>query len=459
VRVHRSRRRRPSPRAGADGPRSFEEFQRDLERLTSNADDDVKDEFDLDDFDPPPEVKGGGVLLRVVTFTLALWCHALAPLGGRWGAADFAVARTSATTAALFATPLQWFGVAFVVSALASGAFARATRAARLFQPIRSDGPASHATSKTKTKTPTAGGVVFIPLGCLVAAVFTRCADPSANAAMCCTLLFLLIGARDDLGKLRGKKNDAGLAPFEKFAAQCLVAGSYVAAIAALSRSNVAGAVDTTVTFGFGVFGALWEQILTGHVSGLSGIKSLFLPMGKWFYVLSAFAIVSESNAVNVTDGVDGLAASLCAVAFVALGVVCVAGGKPELGAFAVSMGGASCGFLAVNRHPASLFMGDSGSLALGGALGAIAAAAGGRATFPLFCITLVFVAEVLSVFAQVGWFKWTKRKTGAGARLFRMAPLHHHLELGGWGEVRVVATLCAIGAVCALVGVAVAGG
>jgi phospho-N-acetylmuramoyl-pentapeptide-transferase len=181
--------------------------------------------------------------------------------------------------------------------------------------------------------------------------------------------------------------------------------------------------------------------------------------MGRLYYALAAFAVVSESNAVNVADGLDGLASSLCAMAFVALGVVCLAGGRAELGCFAIAMGGASAGFLVVNRHPASMFMGDSGSLALGGALGAVAAAAGGWAVFPLFVITLVFVAEVLSVIFQVGWFKWTKKRTGEGKRLFRMAPLHHHLELGGWGEVKVVSILVAFGAICAVVGVAVAGG
>ena len=247
-------------------------------------------------------------------------------------------------------------------------------------------------------------------------------------------------------GEAARATDDAGLRPGAKLAAQCAVAGAFVGVVAALSHAGVSP-VSTTVTFGFGVFGALWEQLLTGHVTGLSGIKSLALRMSDGFYyALAAFAVVSESNAVNVADGVDGLAASLCATAFVALGVVCLAGGRAELGCFSIAMGGASAGFLVVNRHPASAFMGDSGSLALGGALGAVAAAAGGWALFPLVCVTGVFVAEVLSVIAQVAWFKWTKRRTGEGARLFRMAPLHHHLELGGWGEVKVVATLVAFG-------------
>ena len=469
------RRRTPagvSPSAARDdGPQSFEAFERDVRRsrefarptgqygslddLDDDPDDDPED-LDLEALDAP-DVRGGGVLLRVVAFALAAWCHALAPFGGRWGQA--AASAKTATAVALFATPLQWFGVAFFLSAIASGVFARALRAARAFQPIRAEGPAAHAASSRKTKTPTAGGVALVPAGCLAALVFTRAADPATNAVVACTLLFLAIGFKDDLGKLRARRNDAGLRPGAKLAAQCAVAGAFVGVVAALSHAGVSP-VSTTVTFGFGVFGALWEQLLTGHVTGLSGIKSLALRMSDGFYyALAAFAVVSESNAVNVADGVDGLAASLCATAFVALGVVCLAGGRAELACFAIAMGGASAGFLVVNRHPASLFMGDSGSLALGGALGAVAAAAGGWAAFPLFCVTLVFVAEVLSVIAQVAWFKWTKRRRGEGERLFRMAPLHHHLELGGWGEVRVVATLVAVGALCALVGVAVAAG
>ena len=459
-----------SPSAARDdGPRSFEAFERatrrSRERDRANGsvdfpDDDWTDEgieMDLEALDAPPEVKGGGVLLRVVAFALAAWCHALAPLGGRWGQA--AASTKTGTAVALFATPLQWFGVAFFLSAIASGGLAGVLRSARAFQPIRADGPAAHAASKTKTRTPTAGGLALVPAGCLSALIFTRAADAATNAVVVCALLFLAIGFKDDLGKLRSKKNDAGLRPGVKLAAQSAVAVGFVGAVAALSRAGVSP-VSTTVTFGFGVFGALWEQLLTGTVTGLSGIKSLALPLGPWaYYALAAFAVVSESNAVNVADGVDGLAASLCATAFVALGVVCLAGGRAELGCFSIAMGGASAGFLVVNRHPASVFMGDSGSLALGGALGAVAAAAGGWALFPLVCVTGVFVAEVLSVIAQVAWFKWTKRRTGEGARLFRMAPLHHHLELGGWGEVKVVATLVAFGAMCALIGVAVAGG
>lgn len=427
-------------------------FQNDFQQDANYPD------VDLSDFDPPPPVKGGGVLLRVVAFSLAAWCHALAPLGGKWGAGATA---NGFTGVSLFATPLQWFGVAFITSALVSGVFCRFMNRKRLFQPIREEGPSSHKDSRTKTKTPTAGGVAFVPAGCLVALFFTKCGDPAVNAVVAVTLAFLAIGAVDDFGKLKAGANDSGLKPRVKFTAQCAAATAFVCLLYFLSTAGIIRETSTTVSFGFGFVMDFVAQMVFGatRVGSRSGVvQDVFLPLGGFlFYALSAFAIVAESNAVNVTDGVDGLASSLCAIAFVGLGVVCLAGGAASLGAFAIAMAGASCGFLVINRHPAAMFMGDAGSLSLGAALGATAAAFGGGATFPLFVSTLVFVAEVVSVILQVGWFKITKKSTGKGERLFRMAPLHHHLELGGWGEVRVVATMCAFGALAAVLGVAVA--
>ena len=147
------------------------------------------------------------------------------------------------------------------------------------------------------------------------------------------------------------------------------------------------------------------------------------------------------------------------AVAAAAMGAVALspALARPEMAAFCFCVSGAAAGFLTVNCHPAACFMGDTGSLALGGALGAAAAAMGGAATLPLLIATAVFAAEAASVLAQVSYFKWTKRKFGEGRRLLRMAPLHHHLELGGWSEVRVVAALSAACCVAAVAAVAVA--
>jgi hypothetical protein len=243
-RVVRRRRRAGAPPSASrdDAPQSLEAFEREMRRLREENPDGLLDdseddpEVDLESLDAP-EIKGGGVLLRVVAFALAAWCHALAPLGGRWGAPAAASAKT-ATAVALFATPLQWFGVAFFLSAIASGGLARLLREAKAFQPIRAEGPAKHASSRTKTKTPTAGGVALVPAGCLAALIFTRAADPATNAVVVCTLLFLAIGFKDDLGKLRAKNNDAGLSPRVKLAAQVLVASAFVGVVAALSTAG-----------------------------------------------------------------------------------------------------------------------------------------------------------------------------------------------------------------------------
>lgn len=380
----------------------------------------------------PGVIKGGGVLLRVVVFSLAVCCHAVNPAGIDRAAMHAHPGSGSVVAGAvhhLVGTPLLWFAGSFVAAAVASGALLTLLQRRGAFQPIRSDGPQSHTTG-VKTATPTMGGVAFIPAGALTALVSTGFGQPVVLALVVATLAFMLIGAYDDLQKLRGKSNYAGLSPRAKLGLQCTVASALCVWLA---------------------HGPLTPPSTSVTLAGLFEV-----PTGNWFWALSAFAMVAESNAVNVTDGLDGLAASTSAVAFVSTGISLLLTGRAELGAFAICMGGAAAGFLVVNRHPASCFMGDTGSLALGGALGAVAAAAGGSATFPLVLTSGVFIAEVVSVMLQVGYFKYTKKRSavGEGKRLFRMAPLHHHLELSGWSEVRVVAALTAAAAMCALLGV-----
>lgn len=399
----------------------------------------------------PGAIKGGGVLLRVVVFSLAAWCHSAAPLGTLGAAAG------GAALGHLVGTPLEWFGVSFVAAAVASGALLtlleRRGGGGAFLQPVRAAGPRSHTTG-VKSATPTMGGAAFVPTGVLSALVFTKFSHAVVCALALTTLGFTLIGAYDDAQKLRGKSNDAGLTPRAKLGLQCLVSTAFCAWLAVGSGSPWPGFKPPPTSLNLGGIGL--ERALAAL-----GLTAAAIPIGRWFWALSAFAMVAESNAVNVTDGLDGLAASTAAVALVSTGISLAASGWFELAAFAVCMGGAAAGFLVVNRHPASCFMGDTGSLALGGALGAVAAAAGGGATLPLVLTSGVFVAETVSVMAQVAYFKWTKKRsaTGEGKRLFRMSPLHHHLELGGWGEVRVVATLTAAAGVCAAAGAAVAAG
>ncbi|KAJ0960863.1 hypothetical protein J5N97_001248 [Dioscorea zingiberensis] len=173
--------------------------------------------------------------------------------------------------------------------------------------------------------------------------------------------------------------------------------------------------------------------------------------LGKPYMILTAFCFASMGNGVNLTDGLDGLAggaAALC-MAFIGMSVAVLAI-CPELAVFGASMAGACIGFLFHNRYKASIFMGDTGSLALGGALAAMAACTG--MFFPLFISSGLFVLEVLSVIVQVSVMKVTKRIYGVARRFFRMAPVHHHFELCGFREPIIVASAYAISFVFALV-------
>ena len=164
------------------------------------------------------------------------------------------------------------------------------------------------------------------------------------------------------------------------------------------------------------------------------------LPLGLLIWPLGLFVVLAESNATNLTDGLDGLAAGCGAIVSTGLGLQLMLRGQegdPSLAAFCVAMAGCWLGFLAHNRHPARLFMGDTGSLAMGAGLAAVALLS--NSLWPLLVMGGLFLAESLSVILQVGVFKATKGPDGQGRRLFRMAPLHHHYELGGLKEQQVV--------------------
>lgn len=172
------------------------------------------------------------------------------------------------------------------------------------------------------------------------------------------------------------------------------------------------------------------------------------LCLGNFYPFLTSFCFVSMANGVNLTDGLDGLAGGTAALAFTGMSIA-VLPISADLAVFGASMAGACVGFLFHNRYKASIFMGDTGALALGGALAAMATCTG--MFFPLFISSGIFVLEVLSVIMQVSFFKTTKHWRGTGYRLFRMAPLHHHLELCGIKEPIIVAGAYVISAVLVL--------
>jgi phospho-N-acetylmuramoyl-pentapeptide-transferase len=280
-------------------------------------------------------------------------------------------------------------------------------RRAEAQQTAYEDAPETH---RAKTGTPTMGGLLFA-VAPLIALVLDHTRDTVALAAL--VFMCMGIGAVDDLAKIRGARN-RGLGALPKLGL------TVVAAVVFLS--------------------------LAGQQSGsLVGIGSI--PNWLW-YVLAVSAVVGTTHAVNLTDGLDGLAGGVAIPPLVVL--ICIAGlTQQPLGVslFGASMLGAVAGFLFYNQYPAKLFMGDTGSLALGGALAGVAILDG--AQLLLIVIGGVFVAEALSVILQVASFKLT------GRRIFRMSPLHHHFELEGWPEQRVTKRFWIASLVLSLVGFA----
>lgn len=277
-------------------------------------------------------------------------------------------------------------------------------------QVIREDGPQAHL---KKGGTPTMGGVFFIPVGVAVALLWSGF-SPGVMAVAAMTLGYAAIGWVDDW-QILVKKSNKGISPRMKLGLQIGLAAIFCLWLAANQPENL-----TNLELPFG----------------------LALPLGLLFWPLAAFVLVAESNSTNLTDGLDGLMGGTGAIAFFGLGGL-VAPSSPDLMVFCAALSGSCLGFLFYNRNPAQVFMGDTGSLALGGALGAVALLS--NSLWSLFLISGIFFVEAISVIAQVGYYKATKGPDGVGKRLFKMAPIHHHLELSGWSEIKVVAVFYAI--------------
>ena len=291
-------------------------------------------------------------------------------------------------------------------------------------QVIREDGPQAHL---KKAGTPTMGGIFFIPVAVAIALLWSGLAPAVTTADFAAvlavsllTLAYGAIGWLDDWQVLRRKSNK-GISPRMKLALQVSAGGLFCLWLAWTQTANIA-----TLTLPFG----------------------LALPLGLLFWPLAWFVLVAESNATNLTDGLDGLAAGTSAIALLALGTS-IAPLSPGLMIFCACLSGSCLGFLVHNRNPATVFMGDTGSLALGGALAAVALVT--NSLWILFIVGGIFVLESLSVVLQVSYYKATKGPDGIGKRLFKMAPFHHHLELSGWPEKRVVTSFYAITAALAV--------
>ena len=301
---------------------------------------------------------------------------------------------------------------AFGVAAVLGWFVVPMLRALKAGQSIKEIGPKWHM---SKQGTPTMGGIIFI--GGMAASMALFCwrdllaGDPAPLFVLVFALVFGVIGFVDDYAKIR-KRENTGLTAGWKFLLQLAAAIAFLA----LLRSQ----------------GMLSANLYIPFIN-------TYLPL-PWpvYMAFAAFIIVGCVNAVNITDGLDGLAAGVTLPVAVFFAVMAAWWGKDSVGVTAAALAGGLLGFLLYNFHPAKVFMGDTGSLFLGGAVCALAFAL--DAPLVLAPVGIIYIIETASDIIQVGYFKLTH-----GKRIFRMAPLHHHLEMGGWSEVRIVLTFVGI--------------
>ncbi|MFC7061298.1 phospho-N-acetylmuramoyl-pentapeptide-transferase [Halobacillus seohaensis] len=286
-------------------------------------------------------------------------------------------------------------------------------------QNIREEGPKSH---QKKSGTPTMGGVMILISIALTTILASVWFIPEANQVHIFIVLFVLLGYGllgflDDYIKVALKRN-LGLTSKQKMIGQIVIA---VVVYFILQQNGFSTYVEIPGT-------------------------TLEIELGWGYAILILVMLVGGSNAVNLTDGLDGLLAGTAAIAFGAFGILAwMSEGNVEVAVFTLAVVGALLGFLVFNAHPAKVFMGDTGSLALGGAIAMVAILT--KLELLLIIIGGVFVIETLSVILQVASFKTT------GKRIFKMSPLHHHYELKGWSEWRVVTTFWAVGIIFAVLG------
>jgi phospho-N-acetylmuramoyl-pentapeptide-transferase len=340
---------------------------------------------------------------------------------------------------------------ALLVSFIVGPIIIRRLRRMRLHQVIREGTPESH---QEKKRTPTMGGLIVLTATIIPTVLWAKLTNVYVLLAMLVMLWMGFIGFTDDYLKLKqrqmGKKN-TGLIESYKLIGQITIGLALGWYIWKYPLSTLPGA-STTLPF--------YKYILIVPATAALG----------WLYVLFVtFVLTGTSNAVNITDGLDGLAPGLVAIAAATLAVfayvigridassylqVYYLRGAGELTVFCAAVMGACIGFLWYNTHPAQVFMGDTGSLALGGALGAVAVLL--KSEFLLLLVGGVFVAEMTSVILQRGVYKYRKRRRGVeyarAHRVFRLAPLHHHFEQGGWDEAQVVVRFWILGIFCAFV-------
>jgi len=337
----------------------------------------------------------------------------------------------------------------------------RKLTAMKVGQAVRTDGPQTHL---KKHGTPTMGGVLILIAITLSTLLWCDLSNRLIWPVLVVTLGFGAVGWADDYRKVV-YQDPEGMRSAEKYFWMSLIgvaAALYLAfSVSAPTPWQVAQLFFAWVQSGFSMDLPPKADLIVPFV------KTISYPLGVWgFIALTYCVIVGASNAVNFTDGLDGLAIMPTVMVGAALGLFAYLTGSVtysrylfiphipgagELLIFCGAMAGAGLAFLWFNAHPAEMFMGDVGALALGGALGTIAVIV--RQEIVLFIMGGVFVAETLSVIIQVSWFKYTKKRHGTGRRVFLMAPLHHHFEQKGWKETKVVVRFWIVTMVLVLVG------
>ncbi len=317
-------------------------------------------------------------------------------------------------------------GFSFLLTVIWGAPLVRILRYFKLGKVIRVEGPERHF---SKMGTPTMGGVMIVVPIALITILLNASSliglavlGRSILLPMGTMVIYALLGAVDDWEGLRGKRKGLGMSARTKFLFQWI--------------------------FAFGIALVL-KYVLVSPDMFLPGVKGV-IRLGIWYIPIAALVIVTSCNAVNLTDGLDGLAGLISATAFASYGGIALMQGQLFVARFCFTVVGAIFGFLWFNVHPAQLFMGDTGSLAIGATLGVVALMTGQWVLWPV--IAIIPFSVTLSVVLQVGYFKLT-----GGKRLFKMSPLQHHFELSGWSETQVVQRFWLVGLLAAMVGVALA--
>lgn len=326
---------------------------------------------------------------------------------------------------------LSLAGLSFMMTVIWGMPLLRVLRRFKIGKIIRVDEPGFH---QVKMGTPTMGGVMILMPVALITVLLNAVSiiGMERTGRSILVPLFVMfgyatLGMIDDWEGIRGKRRGDGMKAGTKFFFQVILAL---------------------------IIASVLKYMLEVPEIILPGVQTV-LPLGIWYIPVAAFIIVGTSNAVNFTDGLDGLAGLIAATAFIAYGGIAMMQEQVFLARFSFTVVGALFGFLWFNVHPASLFMGDTGSLSLGATLAVVALMTGQWALLPV--IAIIPVSEALSVVIQVTYFKLTRRRFGEGKRFFKMAPIHLHFELLGWSETQVVQRFWLISLLAAMFGAGLA--